>query len=149
MSDLYSSGDALRVQATITDYVWKLDMGDVDGVVALFTADGVFEDTAGNEHRGHAGLRAYFSGLTARPDFRGRQHHIDNLRVSAEGDAIRVLAYWTVTKWSAGENRRVFEVIGHSLDRLVRTDAGFRFRERRVHYWKSDTCPWFPDGTHV
>jgi len=149
MSDHFANGDAMRVQATITDYVWKLDMADVDGVVALFTEDAVFEDTGGTEHHGHAGIRAYFEGLVARPEFRGRQHHIDNLRFIPEDGGFKVLAYWTVTKWhSEPDNRKIFEVIGHSLDRFTRTGDGFRFTERRVYYWKAADCPWKPDGTH-
>lgn len=125
-------------------------MADVDGVVALFTEDGVFEDTAGNKYCGRAAIRGYFENLVARPEFRGRQHHVDNLRFIPEGNDMKVLAYWTVTKWFAEEdNRKVFEVIGHSLDRFTRTADGFRFKERRVHYWKADDCPWKPDGTHV
>ncbi|MCB1342384.1 MAG: nuclear transport factor 2 family protein [Pseudooceanicola sp.] len=149
MTDPFANGDALRVQALITDYVWKLDMADVDGVVALFTEDGVFEDTAGNEHHGHAGIRAYFAGLVARPEFRGRQHHIDNLRFIPEGEGLKVLSYWTVTKWFADDNRKVFEVTGHSLDRFIRTPDGLRFTERRVHYWRAADCPWVPEGTAV
>ncbi len=150
MSDHFANGDTLRIQATISDYVWKLDMADVEGVVALFTEDGIFEDTAGNEHKGQAGLRAYFEGLVTRPEFRGRQHHVDNLRFFPQGDGFKVLAYWTVTKWhSDGDNRKVLEVIGHSCDRFVRVADGFRFAERRVHYWKAGDCPWKPAGTQV
>lgn len=150
MTDHFANGDALRVQATISDYVWKLDMADVDGVVALFTEDGVFQDTAGNEYTGHAAIRGYFSGLVARPEFRGRQHHVDNLRFIPDGDGFTVLAYWTVTKWfSEHDNRKVFEVVGHSMDRFVRVADGFRFAERRVHYWRAGDCPWKPEGTHV
>lgn len=148
MNDHFGNGDALRVQATITDYVWKLDMADVEGVVSLFTEDGIFEDTAGNEYRGHDAIRGYFEGLIARPEFRGRQHHIDNLRFIPEGDGFKVLSYWTVTKWFSEDDRKVLEVIGHSLDRFTRTGDRFKFSERRVYYWKAGNCPWKPEGTH-
>lgn len=149
MSDHFANGDALRLQALITDYVWKLDMGDVEGVLSLFTDNAVFEDTSGTEHPGKAAMRDYFSGLVARPEFRGRQHHVDNLRFVPEGDGFKVLAYWTVTKWFADEGRKVFEVMGHSLDRFSRRGDGFVFTERRVHYWRNSDCPWAPDGTDI
>lgn len=140
----------LRIQNFITDYVWKLDMADIEGVLDLFQADGLFEDTAGTVYRGRQEISGYFYGLTRLPAFRGRQHHIDNLRVEADGEGYRVRSYWTVTKWRTEENNvKAIESLGHSLDRLVRNGDGFLFAERRVHHWRNDNCPWKPDGTAI
>ncbi len=142
--------DYFGIQNLITDYVWKLDMADIEGVLELFLPDGLFEDTAGTEYRGRAAIGGYFHGLTKLPAFRGRQHHIDNLRIVPEGDGYSVRSYWTVTKWRAEENNvKLIESLGHSLDRLVRDGDEFRFAERRVHHWRNDTCPWVPDGTAI
>lgn len=146
---MIDTGDFLRVQSLITDYVWKLDMADIDGVLDLFLPDSIFQDTAGNEYWGREAIAGYFRGLTALPAFRGRQHHIDNLRVEPDAGGYLVRSYWTVTKWRTAENSKVIESLGHSLDRLVRSGDGFRFAERRVYHWRDDNCPWLPDGTAI
>lgn len=147
---MIDQGDYFRILNLITDYVWKLDMADIEGVLDLFTPDGTFEDTAGTEYRGREAIGGYFYGLTKLPAFRGRQHHIDNLRIEADGDGYTVRAYWTVTKWRTGENNvKLIESLGHSFDRFVRDGDGFRFAERRVHHWRDDNCPWVPDGTAI
>src|SRR5690606_39871189 len=44
MTKAYENGDFLKIQALITDYVWSLDMGDIDRMLTLFADDAVFED---------------------------------------------------------------------------------------------------------
>lgn len=147
MANPLENGDFLKVQALVTDYVWKLDQADVDGVLALFTEDCVFEDTAGNVYDGKKPLRDYIAALVATPEFRGRQHHIDNMRIEPTPDGYVVRSYWTVTKWRTSDSQKIIEVLGHSLDRFVRDGAGFRFAERHVHYWRDADCPWKPAGS--
>lgn len=144
-------GNHLRVRNLITDYVWKLDMADIEGVLDLFLPDGIFEDTAGKVYRGREEIGGYFRMLTNLPAFRGRRHHIDNLRIEPDvGGGYSVRSYWTVTKWRTAENHvKVIESLGHSLDVLVRHGEGFLFAERRVHHWRDADCPWVPDGTAV
>lgn len=138
-----------QIQSLISDYVWALDMADIDTLMGLFTEDMVFQDTAGNVYPGAAATRGYFEKLVATPAFRGRQHHIDNLRITDEGGTYLIRSYWTVTKWDAAAGTKVFEVVGHGLDRMRQTETGLKFCERRVMYWRSDNCPWVPDGTAV
>lgn len=142
--------DHLRVRNLITDYVWKLDMADIEGVLDLFRPDGIFEDTAGNVYKGREQIGGYFNMLVNLPAFRGRQHHIDNLRIEPHGTGCSVRSYWTVTKWRTAENQvKLIESLGHSLDILERRGDGFIFAERRVHHWRDADCPWGPDGTAV
>ncbi|HWK13022.1 MAG TPA: nuclear transport factor 2 family protein [Rhizobiaceae bacterium] len=149
MSDPFENGDILRLQAVIADYVWRLDMADIDGMLELFADDAVFEDTAGNVYDGKDAMGGYFRSLVARPEFRGRQHHIDHTRYEATADGYLTRSYWTVTKWYSAENVKRFDVTGHSLDRFVRAGKSFKFAERRVHYWRDIDCPWKPGGTAV
>jgi hypothetical protein len=136
--------DCFAIQALVARYVWDLDMGDVPAVMTHFTADAVFQDTAGNVHDGAAAIEAYYRGLVVRPEFRGRQHHIDHMLWDRAADGYLTRSYWTVTKWRSGTGEKVFEVVGHSLDRFVRRAGVWRFAERRVYYWKDDDCPWNP-----
>ena len=149
MSKAFENGDYLKIQALVADYVWSLDMGDIDRMLTLFTDDAVFEDTAGNVYNGKDAMGGYFRSLVARPEFRGRQHHIDKMRIEEEADGYLTRSYWTVTKWYSAENVKRFDVTGHSLDRFRRVGNGFKFSERRVHYWRDIDCPWKPDGTAV
>lgn len=136
--------DYPRIQMLIAEYSWALDTADVAALGALFLDDAVFEDTAGNVYSGRAAFEGYFRKLVDMPTFRGRQHHIDNLILTPTGDGYDSRSYWTVTKWHSEAGHKIFEVIGHSTDRFVRTGDGFRFAERRVHYWRDVDCPWSP-----
>lgn len=149
MADMFDTGDYQRIHALFTEYVWRFDQADLDSLAEIFTDDIVFQDTAGNVYEGRESTIGYFRQLVARPDFRGRQHHIDNLRITAEAGGYLIRAYWTVTKWDTAAGTKILEVVGHSLDRMRHTDEGLKFCERRVLYWRDADCPWKPDGTHV
>jgi hypothetical protein len=149
MSDLYHNGDFLRIQALMTQYVWALDMGDMDGLMALFDEPSVFQDTAGNEYTGHDAIRGYFTDLTRSPAFRGRQHHIDSMLVQTSADGYAAHSYWTVTKWRAADGQKLVEVVGRSWDRFRTGPKGFLIAERRVFHWRDADCPWQPSGTAV
>lgn len=149
MLEMYANGDVERVRAFITEYVWSFDMADIDTVVAMFEEDALFQDSAGNEYIGKNDILGYFSGLIKTSGFRGRRHHIDNLRIKPTDDGYSIQSYWTVTKWQTGKDRRFVEIMGHSFDRLVRNNTGFKFAERRIFYWRDSDCPWFPDGTAI
>jgi hypothetical protein len=149
MGDMFENGDYLRIQALVADYVWNFDMARIDAVLPLFEEDAVLQDTAGNIYVGHGPIGDYFRQLVATPAFRGRQHHIDNMRLVPTETGYDTRSYWTVTKWRAGDNQKVFDVVGHSFDRFKRGPQGFRFAERRLFYWRDADCPWELDGTAV
>lgn len=137
-----SPQDYVAVQHLIARYVWALDMADFATLKDIFTEDAVFEDTGGNVYPSRDAFLGYARELTARPEFRGRQHHIDNLIIETTADGLSCKSYWTVTKWFSAENRKIMEVTGWSEDRFRRTGEGLKFCERRVHYWRDVDCPW-------
>lgn len=149
MADMFDTGDYQRVHALFTEYVWRFDQADLASLAEIFTEDMIFQDTTGNVFEGRDPTMRYFQQLTARPDFRGRQHHIDNLRITPESGGYLIRSYWTVTKWDTDAGTKVFEVTGHSLDRVRHTEDGLKFCERRVMYWRNTDCPWKPDDTDV
>lgn len=132
----------VALQNLISRYVWALDTGDIEGVCRVFTRDAVVQDTGGNRYEGLQAIRGYFTSLTLRPDFRGRQHHVDHCLFEREGDGVRCRSYWTVTQWLTGENRKILAVVGHSSDLFVRDGGEWRFAERLLHYWRDVDCPW-------
>lgn len=141
-----SPEDYVAVQHAFAVYTWALDMGDLGTLEALFTEDAVFEDTAGNVYADRTAFLGYITRLTALPEFRGRQHHIDKLLIEQTDDGLACKAYWIVTKWRSAENQKIIEVTGWSEDRFRRTENGLKFCERRVHYWRDVDCPWSRAG---
>ena len=134
--------DRVAIEDLYADYVWALDSGNVDAFLQLFTADGVFGDTAGNRYKGHDAIRGYVSGLAARPEFRGRQHIISSLRFAADGDRVGVTAFWHVFKWVKATGAKTVEVTGHSDDVVVKTGGRWLFSQRVVYYWNDIDLPW-------
>lgn len=136
-----------ELQNLISRYVWALDLGDVEKTCSLFTADAVLRDTSGNRHVGVGTVGAYFDMLTSLPEFRGRQHHIDNCLFEQEGPDVRCRSYWTVTQWLTQQGRKDIVAVGHSSDRFVRQHGEWRFAERLLYHWRDADCPWKPAGT--
>lgn len=149
MKDMYENGDFLRIQALMTRYVWTLDMGDMDGLMALFDDPSVFQDTAGTEYATKDAIRGYFTALTSSVPFRGRQHHIDAMLLEPVPGGYAAHSYWTVTKWRASDGHKMVEVVGRAYDRFRAVPQGFLIAERRVFHWRDADCPWQPAGTAV
>jgi ketosteroid isomerase-like protein len=136
-----------EIEHLISRYVWALDTGDLEQVARLVTQEALLRDTAGNPHAGREAVRGYFAGLMALPEFRGRQHHIDNCLFTPEGEGLRCRAYWTVTQWLTGQGRKEVVAVGHSSDLFVQQQGEWRFAERLLYHWRDADCPWVPDGT--
>jgi len=139
--------DWFAVRQHIDRYIWNFDMGDIEQLLKSFTDDAIFQDSAENEYVGQQAIKGYFDGLIFSPEFRGRRHHIDNLLITRQPDGYNVRSYWTITKWYSDQNEKKIDALGHSFDRIVTGPAGPKFAERRVYYWRDDTCPWHPSGT--
>lgn len=144
MIDLQTHFD---LQQLISRYAWALDTGDLDLVCRMFTPDAVMRDTAGNRYVGVDAIRGYFTGLTALPAFRGRQHHIDHGLFEPEGAGFRCRAYWMVAQWLTAQGRKELVSMGHSSDLFVRHQGEWRFAERLLYHWRDVDCPWAPAGT--
>jgi hypothetical protein len=54
-----------------------MDTGDIEGVVATFTPDGVVQDVTGKRWDAAAGgVRGFATHFLTRPNRRGGQHHV-------------------------------------------------------------------------
>ena len=86
---------------TLTDQlVDAFNRMDLDDVVAFFSEDGVYEDSTGGRHIGHAAIRAAFEPLVG--GSRGKIH-FDGEDGFAETDSGKVLASWRLTLDRDGE----------------------------------------------
>ena len=86
--------DRVEIEALFADYAWALDMADMDRVLALFSDDAVMQDPYGRfAGSGADGVRRFFEGLFARPEFAGRIHWVSQLVLTPVGDDYRVDSY--------------------------------------------------------
>jgi hypothetical protein len=97
--------DRQGIYDTLARYVWSMDTGDIEGVVATFTPDGVVKDVTGKRWDAAAGgVRGFATHFLTRPDRRGGQHHVQHLFVEhAEGGGYRVTSYWVSMQWSLSQ----------------------------------------------
>jgi hypothetical protein len=119
----------------ITRYAALNDDGDWDGVAALYTDDGRMSRPTAPEVF-TAGRAAILAAFRARP-LRATRHIVANVMVTldSETDARATSQILLFTGVSAGEGLPVQSatppLIGTYRDRLLRTDHGWRFVERR------------------
>lgn len=126
---------SLEDRAAIGDlfarYMWALDGGEVEGLVACFTEDGALQSPAVGEYRGHDAIRA-FAARFAEYRRRGAQlrHVISNLLIETEGDRGRAQCYLAVFETRNGGSRLLGP--GRYDCRLRRDAQGWRFENRLV-----------------
>ena len=73
------------------EFVDAFNRMDLDDVVAFFTEDGIYEDSTGGRHVGHAAIRSAFEPLVG--GSRGKIR-FDGEDVFVETDSGKVLASW-------------------------------------------------------
>ncbi|MGH8135285.1 MAG: nuclear transport factor 2 family protein [Steroidobacteraceae bacterium] len=119
----------------ITRYASLLDAGDWDAVAALYTEDGrMSRPTAPDDFI--AGRSAILASFKARPP-RTTRHIIANVLVALDGEALAT-ATSQILLYTGGGNPgglpllfTAAPLIGSYRDRLVCTELGWRFAERR------------------
>ncbi len=144
--------DRIAIQDLIARYGWALDTGDIEGLVACFTPDGVvieevFEDP--DRWEGHEGVRRLAQHYGSSPGFPGRQHHVTQSIV--EGDSVRcsVKSFAFVTE-CRGEPPYTLRFTGYYDDQLVKIDGEWFFKERVIRLWDGAVLSRFPGrGTFV
>jgi 3-phenylpropionate/cinnamic acid dioxygenase small subunit len=130
-----SVSDRLELNDLAYAYASALDERDVDGFGALFTPDGhlgVYEPDAQQPLLGYDGAEiARAVGLL--DDYGETMHVVSNHRVEVDGDegsgVVYCLAHHTTVRDGAPFN--LVMTIRYQ-DRYRRTDAGWRFSERRI-----------------
>jgi ketosteroid isomerase-like protein len=106
-------------------YNLAFDYGDVSGYLDTWSEDGFFErSNAGRAYQGHAQLEE----LVREFPVDGR-HLSTNFIVEVDGDTATASSYLLYLDKSAGFAVSMFGVYA---DKLVRTDTGWKFSERRL-----------------
>lgn len=127
-------GHEWEITRLIHRYVNLNDAGDWDGVAALYTADGSLRRPSGGEPV--AGRAAILAAFRARPP-RAQRHVIANVVVevmsAVEARAFSVILLYLGDAADDGGLPLMdpkSPLVGSFTDRLVLTDAGWRFAER-------------------
>ena len=125
-----SANDVVAIQQLLNRYCHKLDGGEVDAVVALFTDDAVLipEYEGSGEHAGRDAVRAWYSnysrGTTAAVT--GLRHKISTAMIDVDGNSATSVCYL-----DADSNRRTNR----------RTVAGRRPLRRQIGEIKRRMAP--------
>ena len=104
------------------EFVDAFNRMDLDDVVAFFTEDGIYEDSTGGRHVGHAAIRSAFEPLVG--GSRGKIR-FDGEDVFVETDSGKVLASWRLNLNKDGEVSviRGIDVLEFDEDKLKKKMA--------------------------
>jgi hypothetical protein len=139
--------DRLDIEELFARYCWALNTGDIDGVLACFTADGFLEHPPQGRFNGHAAIRAIVEELWyARPGwFVGRQHLANHFLMQRAGEGVRVKAYWTIAQRDMESMQMYLFSLGHWNNLCIRQNDVWLFKELVVEIWKPENNPWIGD----
>jgi hypothetical protein len=135
--------DRQEIYDILARYVWSMDTGDIEGVVATFTSDGVVKDVTGKRWDTAAGgVRGFATHFLTRPNRRGGQHHVQHLFVEhADGGGYRVTSYWVSIQWNIKGDEKFIRAIGSYVDTCVKVNGHWRIKEKLIDPWNSATAP--------
>lgn len=134
LSGMNEHEDRREIHETVLRYCRAVDRLDLPGVRAVYAADGV------DHHTGFSGTADEFVAWLGRglPFLDGTMHLLGNHLVELAGDQALAETYGTATHWAApyDDPRRNFTSGFRYVDHFVRTDEGWRIRERfAVREW--------------
>jgi hypothetical protein len=135
--------DRQALYDTLARYVWSMDTGDIEGVVATFTPDGVVKDVTGKRWDAPAGgVQGFATHFLTRPNRRGGQHHVQHLFVDkAAGGGYRVISYWFSIQWNTAGDQKGIRAMGSYVDICVKVEGKWYIQEKIIDPWNSDTAP--------
>ncbi len=135
--------DRQEIYDVLAHYVWSMDTGDIEGVVATFTPDGVVKDVTGKRWDAtQGGARGFATYFLTRPNRRGGQHHVQHLFVEkADGGGYRVTSYWVFIRWDTAGDHKAIRAMGSYVDTCVKVDGQWLIKEKIIDPWNSETSP--------
>ncbi len=121
--------DMDEIRRLADDYCWYADTHDVDGLVSLFTADGVMDATAVGFDviAGQHELRSFYEKIM--PLHQYSQHLSGTHRIDIDGDEARGTSYYLMH--GAVKDAGTISAAGYFQDRYMRTSEGWRIASRR------------------
>ena len=134
MADENAEENAIR--KLMATYCFRLDAGDMDGMAALFTPDGVWETDFG-KGTGRAGIAAHGRSLRAgdKPKPRG-VHLCTNIVIDLHGDTADVLSNWTTVQNS--ETGPKIGSAGGYIDKMVKQGGTWLIEHRKIDRFIAD-----------
>jgi len=130
-TDLAALLDRLAIQDLLTRYCKAIDGDDWELLDTVFTPDAHIDYTSSGGVKGaYPEVRAWLAQVL--PGFPVKQHLVSNFDVVVDGATARSRCYFynPMGRPKPEGGVSLFFVGGWYVDRLVRTDAGWRIRER-------------------
>ena len=105
-----------------TRFIDAFNKQDLDGIMSFFAEDGVFEDSEGKVHQGHAAIRAQFEPLIS--GSLGK-YHFDDDDFFMDADAGKVMTSWKLTLDIDGKpvSLKGLDLLHFVDDKLVKKNA--------------------------
>lgn len=140
--------ERLRIADRLARYSWAMDSGDMPAYLDCFTTDGVLRhprhDGSPGVYTGHEGIVAFIGNNMSNRDSQtyGHQHQFNAVRLTREGEEVRVDAYCMVFRhefhrqyWPRGSSWRMGT--WHALFRME--EDSWRISDLDVRMW-NDTA---------
>jgi uncharacterized protein (TIGR02246 family) len=124
--------DRVAIDQLYAGYCHAFDFGDGPGFAALFTPDGKFVYEGVTEYAGTDALTAFV--IDRAEQVPGMRHFTANALVQASEGGASGKAYVFVIRLGDEAPLRLRNT-GEYRDEFVRTDAGWRFAQRRFASW--------------
>lgn len=112
-------------------YCWTVDHGDFDGWLECFTPDGAF-DVRGQRLIGKDRLRTFIQKEVG-DAFHYVRHLIHNPSVELKSASQATARSYFELRGTTNRGRD-FEALGSYEDEIVKTSAGWRFKERKARF---------------
>lgn len=148
MSALEAVADRLEIDAVLTRYAWALDTRQFDGLDDVFTPDAFVDYTSAGGIKGsYPEVKAWLAKVL--PNFHAYQHYVTNRDIQLAGDTATSRAAFYNPMGQAAPDGTVtyFFCGGEYHDELVRTDAGWRIKQRvEKTVWTDGNLPAAPPG---
>lgn len=126
-----STADYIEIEQLYAKYNHAIDNGDGKAWADTFTADGVFRKTT----VGHDALVAFVENFS-KSSRGGFRHWNSNLTIVGTPEGADGSVYLML--WNVGVKPQAIVTTGTYIDKLVKTPAGWRFKNRDI---KGDAPP--------
>jgi 3-phenylpropionate/cinnamic acid dioxygenase small subunit len=127
---LQAISDRLEIEGLLSRYAWALDTKEFDGLDDVFTDDAFLDYTSAGGIKGnYPEVKAWLAQVL--PHFPAYQHLVTNKHITIDGDTATSRAgFYNPMGQNKDGGVSYFYVGGEYHDKLVRTDAGWRIKER-------------------
>jgi hypothetical protein len=141
--------DRLEIIELQSIYAWGIDMKDGSLFARAFTDDVEAEYPLFGRLKGLDFFTKWQTDFNA--VFEATQHLISNHRLEVDGDEVVYRSYVIATMFCPGTpGGDQLTGGGHYVDRVVRTDAGWRIRSRDVvNFWRTGNMALFDVGSRA